>query len=153
MPDEGYATKLGKIWGNFHSLETVLRAILAQRDLREALTADQSFETLAAGDLVRETPLTDYASLGQIIKQFNTVVSADRRIDPTLVELRDALAHGRVWSSNGSFPLRLLKFDRPKDGSVRVTWATTLTDEWLDQQRERVFNALVRAHSAEQGSA
>jgi hypothetical protein len=144
---EVYATKLGQIWANFHSLEMTLRTFLALRDPRDALKEGQSFATLAVGDVVAENPTTDYASLGQLIDQFNKAASPQRRIDPTLVDLRDALAHGRVWSPDGSFPLRLLKFSRPhRDGSIRVTWATTMTGDWLDEQRQRVFEALVRAH-------
>jgi len=143
---EAHVTKLGQIWGNFHSLEMVLRSYLAFHDPRKALKEGQSFETLAVGDVVGENPTTDFSSLGQLIEQFNKAVSKNRRIDPTLVDLRDALAHGRVWSLDETFPLRLLKFSRPDNGRVTVTWASTMTDDWLNEQRQRVLEALVRAY-------
>ena len=146
MKPEVYATKLGQIWANFHSLEMALRTFLALRDDRKALKPGQSFATLAVGDEVAENPTTDFASLGQLIERFNKVAPVERKIDPSLVDLRDALAPGRVWSVDGSFTLRLLKFDRPQQGISRVTWASTLTDQWLEDQRQRVFDALVRAH-------
>ena len=146
MSPEMYVKKLGQIWANFYSLEMSLRTFLALRDDREALKEGQSFNTLVVGDQVGENPTTDYGSLGQLIDRFNEVAPEKRRIDRSLVDLRDALAHGRVWSVDGSFPLRLLKFDRPQKGLVRVTWASSLTEEWLDEQRQRLFDALVRAH-------
>ena len=145
MKGEIYTTLLGQLFGNFHGLEMVLRAFLANRDPRQALTKGQDFTALQVGDVVAETPFTDYASLGQLITQFNELVPSDRRIDPALVELRDALAHGRVWSTDGDFPLRLLKFSKPREGFATVTWAATLTEDWLDQQRGRVLDAMVRA--------
>lgn len=123
-----------------------LRKFLAVRDPRLALHGEQSFDALVIGDVVGETPFTDYASLGSLIGQFNKLVPDQRRIDPKLVDLRDALAHGRVWSLDGNFPLRLLKFDKPSNGTVRVTWATTLTEEWLHEQRDLVLDAMIRAH-------
>ena len=123
-----------------------LRTFLVLGDERLAIKPGQSFATLAVGDEVLENPTTDYATLGQLIDRFNKVVPEARRIDPSLVDLRDALAHGSVWSTNGLFPLRLLKFDRPQKGTVEVTWVSTSTEEWLDEQRQRVFDALARAH-------
>ena len=142
-----YTEKLGQLWANFHSLEMLLRSFLALRDPREALEAGQSFDSLAVGDIVRENPTTDYSSLGQLIARFNKVVPESRRVDPSLVELRDALAHGRVWSNDETFPLRLLKFGRPTaDGKIEVTWASTMTEQWLDEQRQRVFEAMCRVY-------
>jgi hypothetical protein len=139
-----YTSMLGQIWGNFHSLEMALRNFLAARDPRDAIQEGQTFDALAVGDVVGETAFTDYASLGKLIAEFNQSVLEKRRIDPALVDLRDALAHGRVWSLTGTFPLRLLKFSKPQDGAVRVTWATTMTEEWLAEQRTRVHQALAR---------
>jgi hypothetical protein len=59
-----YTRLLGQIIGNFHRLEMALRAFLARRDEREAITEGQEFHTLREGDVLNETPLTDYACSG-----------------------------------------------------------------------------------------
>jgi hypothetical protein len=143
-----YTTLLGQVLGNFHGLEMAIRAFLATRDPRNALDDGQEFKSLVAGDTVAETPFTDYSSLGQLIANFNSLVPSHRRIDPGLVDLRDALAHGRLWSPTGAFPLHLLKFGKPAGGRVKVTLAVTVTEAWLHEQRDRVLEALVRAHGA-----
>jgi hypothetical protein len=50
------------------------------------------------GKVLPETEITSYASLGDLIKMYNPVAAKHGypKLDHELVELRDALAHGKV---------------------------------------------------------
>ena len=64
------------------------------------------------------------------------------RIDGALVEIRDALAHGRVSAAIPDDNLRLLKFSTPARGRVRVTFNETLSSAWFTAQKRRVIEAI-----------
>ena len=59
-----------------------------------------------------ENEFTGYDTLGQLIDKYND--QATRRglqlVDKTLVEIRDALAHGRVSAAEQNDNLKLLNF-------------------------------------------
>ena len=71
-----------------------------------------------------------------VLKRYNQQVSAAHRIDAErVVELRDALAHGRMFGFGPKGRhLRLLKFDknRDKQGKVLVTMAIDMTEGWFN---------------------
>jgi len=50
-------------------------------------------------------------------------------IDRSIVDIRDAIAHGRVAADEEGGQLRLLKFSKPKDGFVEITFYTLLDEE------------------------
>lgn len=56
------------------------------------------------------------------------------RVDESIVGLRDALAHGRVFSYEPSPPSVLLKFSKPKNGYVKVEFSALMTRDWFDKQ-------------------
>ena len=61
-----------------------------------------------------------------------------------MADLRDVIAHGRVYypAADPSVPLEgpplILKFDKPRDGQVRLSFSQWATVEWLT---ERIFFA------------
>jgi hypothetical protein len=55
----------------------------------------------------------------------------------SLVDLRDALAHGRVWLPDLNTPPLLLKFEKPTNGSTTVTFKQFISSEWLEPQLKR----------------
>jgi hypothetical protein len=59
------------------------------------------------------------------------------------VKVRDALAHGRVMAATEGGILRLIKFDKPKDGKVRVSVNEHLTSAWFTEQKTLVRKALL----------
>jgi len=92
-------------------------------------------------DTFPENALTSYATLGQLIDAFNQ--TAGTHVDPSLVELRDTLAHGRVIAKDfASHSFVLMKFTRPKAGATSVQTRYDLTPEWFAQQITRVGDAL-----------
>jgi hypothetical protein len=60
------------------------------------------------------------------------------------VALRDALAHGRVWTLDCRFPVKLVKFRKSRPGWVTVEWAEDMTVDWFKKQM-RVVGAAVAA--------
>jgi len=135
------ATALGKILTNLQALEFSLRLFLYESvgPQHKTLTLDQ----LAVGDWVPENPITNYDSLGDLVCKVNERLEAlgvPERLDHSLIDLRDALAHGRTSALLPRGPFKLLKFSRPKQGKVQVTTAIDLTPQWLTEQTKRTFD-------------
>jgi hypothetical protein len=102
---------------------------------------------LKPGDQVPENAYTSFDTLGQLIRRFNRIVAKRfpaRAIDPSIVTVRDALAHGRVWSDLPGPPLHLLKFAKPKGGVAQVEFAQVMSVEWLNAQTQRVQSELMK---------
>ena len=151
-----HALNLGKLTGNFHSLEFALRAFLLEYDEvaeRKAKRFPQSvtLHDLNQGDVVPDNAFTDYDTLGQLIDKYNgnpKVLSAGLTIDRSLVDIRDAIAHGRVSGLKPEPPLKLLKFGKPRNHRVRVTFSVEINKEWFSKQVSRVYEALVKVVEA-----
>lgn len=150
MTLEEYTFGVGKLIVNLHSFEFALRAFLWNR---EGGSSWAFLESLCEGDTVPENAFTNYDTLGQLIIKYNAFVSSrfpNLQINPSLVDLRDALAHGRVASSVPSPPLRLLKFGKPAGGNVNVTHSIVVDDAWLSEQKTRVRLQLEKIMEADQ---
>jgi len=79
-----------------------------------------------------------------LINKYNNIpkiLTAGFNIDETIVDVRDAIAHGRVFGNNPEPPMTLLKFDKPKNKQVTVTFSVLLTKQWFDEQLPRVQKA------------
>lgn len=146
-----YATALGKIVANLQSLEFTLRAFLYQRGdpPHQPLAAGADLYDLRVGDAAPENALTSYDSLGQLVDRYNRVVNDPQlALDRSVVELRDALAHGRVSAPLEATNLSLLKFERPKAGRARVVYCQELTPQWLSDQVKRTVGELRKVAKA-----
>jgi hypothetical protein len=73
---------------------------------------------------------------------------ANLTVDRSLVDLRDALAHGRVSAAAPNDDLQLLKFERPVNGRTRVVFSERLTEQWLRQQVGRVAASVRKVATA-----
>ena len=153
-PLDKHGLNLGKLVGNFQSLEFVLRAFLTNAEIARKGPLPKSatdIHKMNEGDIVPENAFTNYDTLGQLIEKYNgtpKILSAGLTIDETLVEIRDAIAHGRVSAEMPSSSLKLLKFNKPKNGQVRVTFSVTLTKEWFGKQIKRVYDAVLKVNEA-----
>ncbi len=90
----------------------------------------------------RKTALTDYSTLGQLIDRYNRIVASTYpklALDSSIVDLRDALAHGRISTIDTKQSLVLLKFDRPSNDLTTVIYSQELTFQWLDEQVDYVL--------------
>jgi hypothetical protein len=133
MTADDHLTGLGKVIGNLHALEHILRIFLCDANC-EALEYPSSGATT-----VTETHLTNHASLGPIIDEYNGSLGPTEqqyRIDPTVVDIRDALAHGRIASAIDAFPVTLFKFGK-KDaaGNIPVERVDVLNESWFSDKR------------------
>ena len=140
MTDDDHLIGLGKIIGNLQALEHVLRIFLCE-------VHGQKIEYPASGIAeLAETHLTDFASLDKVVAVYDASLSAQEqqyRVDPAVVKVRDALAHGRVTSLSTTFPVTLYKFGRA-DGNKRVPveYAVLLTKEWFEEKRKLLFGSI-----------
>lgn len=153
MSEDKYAENLGKLVTNFQSLEFSLRSFLVNAEIGSGASFPQSanLNTLIAGDLVPENAFTNYDSLGRLIEKYNNypgVISGGLTIDATLVDVRDAIAHGRVSSPTPSSTLQLLKFAKPRDKKVKVTFSVSMTKEWFQQQISRTYESVRKVSDA-----
>jgi len=138
MTLEEHTLELGKLQINFHSLELLLRLFLTE-------TNGEEIKIPTIGQTSIElTHLTNYDSLGQLITKYNNLTNKtpNFQIDPLIVNIRDAIAHGRLISLIEAPPLRLFKFDKPKDGLVNLTFDETLDRSWFDKSRAYLFKQI-----------
>lgn len=137
---------VGSIVTNLQALETVLRAFLTERYGQCAKFPKLGDETAC------RSYLTAYASLGDLLQDYHNDLSENEKqkfsIDPTVVQVRDALAHGRLISRGGdpATPYELWKFGKPKDGKIAVDFSEILSEDWLkskwlliDAERQKIF--------------
>ena len=147
MTSDYHPTQLGQLLANFQSLEFVLRAFLQGLATARPLGIPYGIDIYIypVGSEVPESELTSYDSLGKLIEKFNDEMNIRGlpNIDPGIVEIRDALAHGRISSAFPNDYLRLIKFDKPIDGKVRVAFNELMTDTWFATQKKRVKDALL----------
>lgn len=147
MDPERYTSLLGSLVANFHALEFVLRAYLSKLPTTGALgiPIDTHYYEHPVGSELGIDPFTSYDSLGELIDKVNLHLRASNlpEIDRTLIEVRDAIAHGRVSAPNASRHQHLIKFDRvDKSGKVRVVFNQELTEDWLSNQKRKTFETV-----------
>jgi hypothetical protein len=104
---------------------------------------------MAVGDTVAETPLTDWSSLGVLIDRYNAAMGpkSSLRVSRTVVDLRDALAHGRMFMASMQDVPILIKFEKPSGGHTRVTFRASGTG-WLDQAIQDVHAETAKVQAA-----
>jgi hypothetical protein len=146
MTPDDHALQLGRLVGNFQSLEFALRAFLQDLPTAKPFGAPHGTDiyTSPVDTELPENEFTSYDSLAQLMRKFNFEMQkrGRSRLDETLVEIRDALAHGRVSASRPNKTLRLLKFSRPQNGRVRITFNETMSPGWFRVQNDRVLLAI-----------
>jgi len=138
MTLEEHTLGLGKVIVNLHSLEFKLRAFLWKR---EGHSSWKFLSALREGDTAPENAFTNYDTLNELIEKYNAEAGEsfpELCVDPRIVDLRDAIAHGRLGSDVPQPPLRLLKFSKPAGGNVKVTNSILVDDQWLSAQTTRV---------------
>lgn len=144
-----YVELVGGIKTNLFSLELYIRKILCDRSGK---MPEKSLDEMEIGEMVQVNEMTNYDTLGELIEKYNNYVrsfSEDLLIDRTLVTLRDAFAHGRVFSRVETGPYFLLKFDKPEDEQVKVTFKAIMDNKWLKKQIGRVRKAVLIVDNAD----
>ncbi len=111
---------IGKIIINLQALEFSLRLFLYESVGPQDATL--KIDQLTLNDWVSENPITDYDSLGDLITKVNdrlNVLGIQEHIDDSLVDIRDALAHGRVSALHQIGPFKLMNFLVPSRARYR----------------------------------
>lgn len=138
-----HAKRVGEIVVNLQSFEFLLRRFLFGVRHEQA---ERRYENLAVGDVVNENSITNYHGLGRLIKDYNTYVSKSNpglklpRND--LVNLRDALAHGRIYSATPDGDCVLLKFSKPVGGRTKAVYSERIGEAWYQTNGQLTFQAL-----------
>lgn len=150
---ENHAIHLGKLLGNLQSLEALLRGYLRNIEAKHAPNLGQKlYWSLNVGDVVPEDAFTNYDTLGALISRFNADISRRDKsltIDPSVVETRDLLAHGRVAADNPDPALlRIVKFDRLRDGKVAVVASALMSEAWFAERNTLVLAQMENIYSA-----
>ncbi len=153
MDMDKHALALGHLVGNFQSLEFALRGFLLNDKVAsgKVILPLEDLNTMNEGDVVHLNAFTNYDNLGQLIDKYNNhtkILSARLTIDRTLVKIRDATAHGRVSGDAPEPPYRLLKFGKPINDKVEVTFSVLMTIDWFNEQISRVYNAITKVSEA-----
>ena len=146
--DDEQVLRLGKLMLNLLGLEFLIRSYLrllpGAKPIDSPLFAD--VYSCPVGTELNENELTDYLSLSQLIKKFNSLAES-RNFEPigtAIVDLRDALAHGRVSRLTQDGPMHIIKFTKPnKEKKVRVVLNEIMDDAWLQTQITTVKHAMV----------
>jgi hypothetical protein len=127
------------------------RMAIVKLDKRSADQVQSQLPQLKAGDMVELNVFTNGDDLRQTLEKYNKRAALDCRIGiEPIINLRDALAHGRAFGFGSAKPLRLLKFSRKtKSEKVLIELALDMTDEWfltnikiLEQALGKVAKAL-----------
>lgn len=148
MTAEEHATRLGKLLSSFQSLEFLIRLFL-QGTRPLGIPYGIEIYSYPVGADLPLNELTNRDSLGKLFARYNAEMARRRhpQIDGTLVEIRDALAHGRVSAAAPSDNLRVLKFSKPKNNRVRVMFNEQLSSDWFNAQNQRVVDAIKQVRS------
>lgn len=143
MDSDSYAKALGKLIANLQGLEYMLRCYLymASDGKHDPFPYGKALDAYEIGDIVPENAFSCYDSLKELVVRYNNRLanSPQFQIDPGVVELRDALAHGRIASDTLEGDYVLVKTGKgSKKGSLLVTHRQTLTAKWLEEQTKFV---------------
>ncbi len=143
--DLDYRLKLGNLWANLAVLEFAVRVTLYLLDTPREQRLPPTFKiaNLPVGVDIPETWLTGWNYFAPLIEEYNRRCSAIGRvgIDENVGKLRNSLAHGSITAPTVDHPMTLVRYDRPRDGTVRVIEKHVMTLEWLSAQSIRVYDA------------
>ena len=113
MNYDDHCIGVGRLWGNLQSLEATLRFFLTQ--------ANPS-----------ENYITKWASLRTLVNKYNGLLSTVEQslysVDPSIVDIRNAMAHGRVSGQYPGEPFPLILSDD-------VIGEVDMTMEWFNDQQ------------------
>lgn len=144
-----HSSNLGKLVHNFQTLETWLRFVLLKLEPTQHAAARLDFENMAVGTELSSNDVTDYADLATLCKRFNRHMSAKNapELNLAIVNIRDAIAHGRIIGTKSGLPLRLVKFSRPASGRVKLVVNEVMDQNWFSLQLLRTHRAIERVRA------
>lgn len=142
--DLAFPDALGRLVSNLVQLEFSLLVALYLQEPTQMPT--ETLQTLKVGDVLPENHLTSWTTLKDLVSEYNAreKARAAKTVDDRIVDLRDAIAHGRVTMRRDTMEYRLIRFSNPrKTGKVTVELTDTLTMRWLEQQVKFAADAMM----------
>jgi hypothetical protein len=152
MESDNHAVHLGGLIANFHSLEFILRSFLQKQPNARPynLPFGKDLYTYPVGTELEVNEMTSFDSLGELVKKFNKFAKNEnlKLLDERIVDIRDALAHGRISAPSSNYQLRLIKFSRPnKNNKVKISFNEILTDDWFVLHKKLVYDSIIYVSS------
>jgi hypothetical protein len=150
---ESHFKDTGKLVVNMQSFETIIRGFLYNDEVAKgtASSAQIDFSKVKQGDIVLKNAFTNYDAMRDLIRKYNSdsrIMSAALTVDEALADIRDAIAHGRLFSSDLSDTMQLLKFKRPNKDKVGVAFSESMTKDWFRTQVSRFYDATLKVIEA-----
>jgi hypothetical protein len=147
MSNEYFHIGLGKLWVNFLSLDAVLRVFLGKVPgaAKTGLPYGTDIYSMPVGTELPITAISKLEYLSDLLESYNREVvslGVGSPIEPSLVELRNSIAHGFVSTDVNEGPMRLLKFQKSKPGHVKIAVNEFMDEAWLTKQNKRIFDAI-----------
>lgn len=143
MDDRMHTRSLGTLVNNIQTLEFSLRSCLFKDEITKGISKQLNTLELVKGEIVPNNALTNWDTLRDLIQKYNELpISKDLTIDENLVDIRDAIAHGRVFSSTPNGINQLLRFQKPNNNGVEVEFSVAMTEEWFTTQFLRFYDAV-----------
>jgi len=144
-----HCTNLGQLVHNFQALETWLRFVLLKLEPSQHPAVQLDFEGMALGTDLSQNEVTDFADLRTLCKRFNRHMSVKKapELNVAIVDIRDALAHGRIIGTKTGYPLRLIKFSKPASGRVKLVVNEVMDHNWFALQLLRTHRAIERVRA------
>lgn len=141
---ENHALKLGKLVGNLLTIEMASRLAIVKLDEYAASKVFSQLPQVNEGDQVEWNAFTNADDLRQTLEKYNKRAPLKCKVNITaIVNLRDALAHGRTFGFGKMKHLRLLKFNRKQhQGKVSVDLVQDMNDIWFDENIEMLNEAV-----------
>jgi hypothetical protein len=141
---DAYPVLLGRLVANLGSLELALRhAIYLHETPTEQRHPSVSawWKSLRVGGAHPVNALTSWDPLGPLITKYNRQ-NPTAAISEDIVDLRDALAHGRILTDDPMSELRLIRFSDPRrSGVAQVEMVGVLSPDWFEKQIHRIHDA------------
>lgn len=149
MSDNNIIKNIGSIVSNLQSLEFALRAFLNETKGYLSVANDKplNLTKLTVGEWIPENYFTNYDTLKQLIRKTNDELQKrglSERIDESLIQLRDAIAHGRVLSLHPEGTPHIVKFSKPVESMTKVEISVEMTPEWFTQQIRHTQDELLK---------
>lgn len=145
-----HALRLGWLVGNLQSIETLLRFYLLKVETPDASGPLEKIP--GEGEYLPASSISDYRQLSALISAYNKTVGKESglRLDPEIVRLRDAIAHGRTTKPSGYPNMFLFKFesDKGKTGRHLVSFSVEMTPQWFRDRNEFLLGEIEKVRTA-----
>jgi hypothetical protein len=138
---DDYNKGIGAIVMNLQALESVIRFFFFRKNEEK-----NPFPKPKKGEVVPTSSLVTHKQLRKWIRKYNSCLSKEEvtkySISENIVEVRDALAHGRLLAPDPpELPYTLWNFGEPSNGQVEVRYCEVLTAEWLEKTKMAIYDA------------